>query len=121
MGDALVVVGISLEPVVHALDYAAAAMRVPEVLASLQLPGLQPLQRRPGRSGVLMTPAEGHGRHSELLRQRRLKRGSVRASQWDPFAVPEEPRGTWDRSSKVRAPSLGATGAAHRTSLCSAS
>eukprot|EP00929_Paragymnodinium_shiwhaense_P061989 TRINITY_DN30953_c0_g1_i1.p1 TRINITY_DN30953_c0_g1~~TRINITY_DN30953_c0_g1_i1.p1 ORF type:complete len:901 (-),score=164.95 TRINITY_DN30953_c0_g1_i1:81-2783(-) len=119
--DALLVVGVSESPMVHALDYSAVAMKVPEVLSRLRLPSLQPWRRtRKEGGGLASPPPEGHGRHSQLLQERRRKHGSVRgaAADADPYIAAAEPRGVFDRSTKTKAPSLGATGAAHRAYLC---
>eukprot|EP00927_Polykrikos_kofoidii_P031286 TRINITY_DN26932_c0_g1_i1.p1 TRINITY_DN26932_c0_g1~~TRINITY_DN26932_c0_g1_i1.p1 ORF type:complete len:1087 (-),score=109.49 TRINITY_DN26932_c0_g1_i1:31-3291(-) len=118
--DSLLVVGVKLEPTVVALNYGAAVKHLPQVLGRFRLPGLQSWNRRPDPAGISSrNPPEGYGRHSELLRRRRLQRGSARPSEDDyDMPAPKPDRGVFDRSSKVRPAALGSTGSAHRAFLC---
>merc|ERR1719382_1612116 len=90
------------------LDYGQALASMPDMLGRLHLPTLRPWKRGKGEAAV---PAEGIGRHSDLLKEQRQRRGSVRDRVQDdkPFV---EPRGRFDRSGKSKAIPLGATGAA---------
>merc|ERR1712066_261737 len=94
--DTLLAVGLGLAPTVLTLDYVEAAHCVPEVMERLHLPALQPWKRGP--AGIV--PPEGIGRHSDLLSQRRLRRGSVRGAEEQNVAPLT--RGPFDRSLKTK-------------------
>lgn len=111
MEDSIMVTGLGLRPSVLSLDYAEAIPASSVILEQLQTPILRPWKRGEG-------PPEGVGRHSALLRQQRLQRGSTRSLSMTHPSTPTAPRGAFDRCLKLKALPLGATGAAHRAFLC---
>jgi len=117
MEDTLIVTGLQTSLTVLTLDYKNALACVPDVLARLQSPMLQPW--KPDTA-----PPEGYGRHYSKLQQKRQQRGSSRKlaadAEWEaPTPMPVS-RNPFDRSSKRKPIPLGATGASHRTFLSGA-